>query len=88
MRQKIFAYSLQTQEQEVGEFELDEGYFGAKRVREKRGRGAVAGKTSVFGLLKRQGKVFVSIVPNCSRASLMPIIQGKILEESTILQMV
>ena len=83
IRQKILAYSLQTQEQEVGEFELDESYFGAKRVRGKRGRGA-AGKTPVFGLLKRQGKVFVSIVPNCSRASLMPIIQGKILEGSTI----
>ena len=32
-----------------GEFELDESYFGAKRIRGKRGRGA-AGKTPVFGL--------------------------------------
>ena len=37
-------------------FELDESYFGAKRVRGKRGRGA-AGKTPVFGLPKRDGKV-------------------------------
>ena len=36
--------------------ELDESYFGAKRVRGKRGRGA-AGKTPVFGLPKRDGKV-------------------------------
>lgn len=56
---------------------------GAKRVRGKKGRGA-AGKTPVFGLLKRDGKVFVQIVKNCTRAELMPIIQGKILEGSTI----
>jgi transposase len=66
-----------------GEFELDESYFGAKRVRGKRGRGA-AGKTPVFGLLKRDGKVRVEIVENCSKSQLMPIIQGHILEGSTI----
>ena len=68
---------------ELGEFELDESYFGAKRVRGKRGRGA-AGKTPVFGILKRDGKVYVNIVKNCSREQLMPIIKGKILEGSTI----
>ena len=67
----------------TGEFELDESYFGAKRVRGKRGRGA-AGKTPVFGLLKRDGKVLVEIVKNCSKAQLIPIIQGHILEGSTI----
>ena len=66
-----------------GEFELDESYFGAKRVRGKRGRGA-ASKTPVFGLLKRDGSVYVEIVKNCSKEQLMPIIQGKILEGSTI----
>ena len=40
-----------------GEIEIDESYFGAKRVRGKRGRGA-GGKTPVFGLLKRNGKVY------------------------------
>jgi transposase len=66
-----------------GEFEVDESYFGAKRVRGKRGRGA-AGKTPVFGLLKRDGKVFVAVVKNCSKEQIMPIIKGKILEGSTI----
>ena len=66
-----------------GEFELDESYFGARRVRGKRGRGA-AGKTPVFGLLKRDGNVYVQVVKNCSKESLLPIIQGKILEGSTI----
>ena len=82
-RNKILEYSLREQEKELGEFEQDESYFGARRVRGKRGRGA-AGKTPVFGLLKRNGKVFVTVVPNCSREELMPIIQGKILEGSTI----
>ena len=82
-RKLILEYSLREQEKELGEFELDESYFGARRVRGKRGRGA-AGKTPVFGLLKRNGKVFVTVVPNCSREELMPIIQGKILEGSTI----
>jgi transposase-like protein len=83
IRDKIFQRCIAESLVEGGEFELDESYFGAKRIRGKRGRGA-AGKTPVFGLLKRGGKVFVSIVPNCSREALMPIIQGKIIEGSTI----
>lgn len=66
-----------------GEVELDESYFGARRVRGKRGRGAM-GKIPVFGILKRNGHVYVEIVENCSRESLLPIIKGKILEETTI----
>lgn len=81
-RELLLDYSLRITGKEFGEFELDESYFGAKRIRGKRGRGA-AGKTPVFGLLKRDGKVFVTIVPNCSKEELMPIIQGKIIEGST-----
>ena len=68
---------------ESGVFEVDESYFGAKRVRGKRGRGA-SGKMIVFGLLKRDGKVYTQIVKNVSRSELMPIIKGKILEGSTV----
>ena len=82
-RKEILEYSLKERGKECGEFELDESYFGARRVRGKRGRGA-AGKTPVFGLLKRDGKVFVTVVKTCSRNELIPIIQGKILEGSTI----
>lgn len=82
-REIILKNSLDKHLQETGEFELDESYFGAKRIRGKRGRGA-AGKTPVFGLLKRNGNVYVEIVKNCTREQLMPIIQGKILEGSTI----
>ena len=40
-----------------GEVEVDESYFGARRVRGLRGRGA-RGKTIVFGLFKRNGRVY------------------------------
>ena len=59
----------------TGEVEMDESYFGPRRVRGKRGRGA-GGKTPVIGLLKRGGKVFTSVVPNCSKAELEPFHQG------------
>ena len=82
-RKAIFQQSLQILEKELGIFEADESYFGARRVRGLGGRGA-AGKTPVFGLLKRGGNVFVSLVKNCSKEELMPIIRGNILEGSTI----
>jgi transposase len=82
-REKIVNASMKEMEVISGEIELDESYFGARRVRGKRGRGA-AGKTPVFGLLKRKGKVFVTIVKNCSKSELMPIIKGHVLEGSTV----
>ena len=45
----ILEHLLCDQEKELGEFELDESYFGVRRVRGKRVREA-AGKTFVFGL--------------------------------------
>ena len=83
LRRAILSESIREARREVGEYELDESYFGARRVRGKRGRGA-AGKTPVFGLLKRGEKVFVTVDPDCSRESLMPVIKGLILESSTI----
>ena len=66
-----------------GEIEIDESYFGRKRIRGKRGRGA-GEKIPVIGLLKREGKVYTRVIRNCSRRELLPIIRGKILEGSTI----
>jgi transposase len=65
-----------------GEIEVDESYFGGRR-KGKRGRGA-AGKVPVFGLLKRGGKVFTKIIPDAKSATLMPIIQDKILPDSVV----
>lgn len=63
--------------------ELDESYFGAKRIRGKRGRGA-GGKTIVFGVLKRGDKVYTEIVPDASKATLQKVIRGHISIESVI----
>ena len=66
-----------------GVVELDESYFGAKRIRGKRGRGA-GGKTIVFGILKRDDQVYTEIVPNASKATLQKVIKGHISAESVI----
>ena len=68
---------------EIGEIEIDESYFGAKRVRGLRSRSA-AGKIPVFGMLKRNGKVYTQIVKNCSANELLPIIQSQADECSTM----
>ena len=66
-----------------GEVEMDESYFGPRRVRGKRGRGA-QGKTIVFGLLKRGDKVYTRIVPDVKRKTLMQVIEGKV-DKSTVM---
>lgn len=63
--------------------EVDESYFGATRVRGRKGRGA-GRKIPVIGLLKRNGKVYTKIVTDCTREELMPVIKGKVLEGSTV----
>ena len=49
-----------------GEVEVDESYFGARRVRGIRGRGA-RGKTIVFGLFKRNGHVYTKLCPTVQK---------------------
>lgn len=66
-----------------GEIEVDESYFGPKRVPGKRGRGA-KGKTIVFGILKRGGKVYTQIVPDVQRTTLQQVIRGKVELQSVI----
>ena len=51
---KIIFLSTTNITPETGIFELAESYFGAKRIKGKRGRGAL-GKTPVFGIKKRDG---------------------------------
>jgi transposase len=66
-----------------GEVEIDESYFWACRVRGVRGRGA-GGKTVVFGLIKRKGKVYTQVVKNCSVKELVPIIRKRVGIDSVI----
>ena len=70
---KIIAVECEKTSPFEGIVELDESYFGARRIRGKRGRGA-SGKTIVFGLLKREGNVYTEIVPNCSKVTLQGMI--------------
>ena len=65
-----------------GEVEIDESYFGGVR-KGKRGRGA-AGKTPVFGLLKRGGKVYAQVIPDAKRPTLMGIIKKKVVPDSLV----
>jgi transposase len=62
--------------------ECDESYFGGHR-KGPRGRDA-AGKVPVFGLLKRNGKVYTRIVEDVSRETLRRIIRTKVILESVI----
>ena len=57
--------------------EADESCFGTRRVRGVRGRGA-KGKTIVFGLPERGGKVYTQIVPDVSGRTLMQVIDGRV----------
>ncbi len=66
----------------AGEIEVDESYFGGVR-KGKRGRGA-AGKTPVFGLLKRGGKVYAKVIPDARRKTLIGIIQDKVVPDSIV----
>ena len=66
-----------------GSVEVNDSFFGAQCVRCKRGRGAY-GKTIVFGVLKRQGKVYKEIVPDCSKAILQVIIRGHVAPDIVI----
>lgn len=58
---EVISYHLTLEADEVfdGQVELDEIYFGGHR-KGKGGR-STAGKVAVFGLLKRQGKVFTVV---------------------------
>lgn len=86
-RASIFWYQSLEFEQLVGEIELDESYFGARRVRGfhgKRKRGRGTHKQPVFGLFKRNGRVYTEIIPYCKKNTLLPIIQGKVSVESVM----
>ena len=83
IRERIADHCLEQSPFEKDEIEIDESYFGARRVRGVRGRGA-HGKHIVFGLIKRGGKVYTQVVKNCSASVLMPIIADKINKDSVV----
>lgn len=77
-RRLIYIEQKQAFARLTGVIELDESYFGARRIRGlhiklKRGRGTR--KQPVFGIYQRDGRVYTEIVPNCSGATLQTIIE-------------
>ena len=77
-RKLIYVEQKQAFSRLTGVIELDESYFGARRIRGlhiklKRGRGTR--KQPVFGIYQRDGRVYTEIVPNCSGATLQTIIE-------------
>ena len=86
-RRAVYVWQMREFEKIFGEAEVDESSFGARRKRGfrgklKRGRGTL--KQPVFGLFKRNGRVYTEIVPNCKKKTLQPIIRGKV-DPSTII---
>lgn len=77
-RTLVYANQLNDFRQLSGIIELDESYFGARRIRGrhlklKRGRGTR--KQPVFGIYERGERVYTEIIPNCSRTTLQAIIE-------------
>ncbi len=81
---EVIVENLEQQALEIfeGSIELDESYFGGIR-KGKRGR-AAAGKTIVFGILKRGGKVYTQVIANAKASTLMPIVHSKIAPDSVV----
>lgn len=73
-REKIALFQEQNLEKLSGEIELEESYFGSRHKGDKKGRGSQS-KIPVFGILKRNGKVYTKIVEDASRKTLLPIIE-------------
>lgn len=68
--------------------EIDESYFWSKRIRGYRGklkRWRWTRKQPVFGILKRNGRVYTEIIPNCTAKTLEAIILEKVDMKSVIL---
>jgi transposase-like protein len=80
-RDRIVSHQLTQLQRFVGVIEVDESYFGPGRPRgrpgpRKRGRGTL--RQPVFGIFERDGSVYTEIVSDCSAASLLPIIRGRV----------
>lgn len=84
-RRAIYQYQTDQLRLFKGHIEVDESYFGPRRVKgqaTKRGRGTH--KQPVFGIFQRNGYVYTEIIPDCKRSTLRQIITGKIELRSTI----
>lgn len=67
----------------MGHVELDEAYVGGRRSGGKRGRGA-PGKTIVFGMAERGGRMATEIVPDVKKATLRDVTLQNVEPGSTV----
>lgn len=71
-----------------GVVEVDESYFGARRIRGKRGklkRGRGTKKIPVFGIFERRtNSVYTEIVSNCKKPTLQKIIEQRVSAGSVV----
>jgi transposase len=82
IRAAILAHSNDGDISLSGEVEVDESYFGGKR-KGKRGRGA-AGKVPVFGILEREGRVFVEVLPTTRAKDVLALTIKKVRRGSIV----
>lgn len=87
-RQVIYAAQQADLAKLFGIVELDESYFGYKRIRgismpPVRGRGTW--KQPVFGIFERQGRVYTEIIPDGKRDTLRKAIMGRISIHSIVI---
>jgi len=89
-RFRVLVYERQQNDLEkfFGIVEVDESYFGPRRLRgiagpQKPGRGTW--KRPVFGIFERDGRVYTEIVPDSKRLTLRRVIVGKIAVESVLI---
>ena len=77
-RDELITVAKNCSNKECGGFEIDDTYFGVHGFVEKREERLT---NPCFWLAKTGVKTFM---PNCSKEALLPVILGKILEDSAI----
>jgi transposase-like protein len=84
MREAIYWY-IENEKREIfnWEIEIDESYFWPSRIKGKKWRWAFK-KIKVIGILKRNGKVYTEIIPDCKAKTLLKIIRWKVSKDSII----
>jgi transposase len=87
-RSAIYEHQREKKEKMIDTVEIDESYFGARRIRGRPGklkRGRGTNKQSVFGVFVRDGSVYTEIIPDYSKKTLQDVIKGKIDVHSVIM---
>lgn len=97
IRKALCEFSEASWKKEMGVYEVDEALYGGrwknlrKKIKKKlrlqgknkRGRGAKERKQPVFGIYKRNGKVYLELIDNFKADTLEPIIE-EIIEEGSV----